>query len=346
MAAKTKKKKSKTGLLIVFFVVLAVLGTVLFKVFGPNVSSHTNGDYLYIHTGSNFDQAMVSLEQGGFVSDPGFFSFIARRMGLPAHIRPGRYKITAHMSNYRIIRLLHSGKQSPVKLVINKLRTRQDLVRLISANLEPDSNTVYKLFHDPVFLAQFEVDTNTLTSIIIPDTYEFFWNTTADKALKKIARNHAKFWDDTRKEQAKQHGLTPLQATIVASIVDEETNMNEDKPRIASVYLNRIQKGMKLQADPTVKFAIGDFTIKRVTGPMLGTASPYNTYMYEGLPPGPICTPSVSSLNAVLTSPRTTYLYFCAKEDFSGYSNFASDYNEQLKNAAKYRKALDERGIH
>ncbi len=340
-----KKKGSKTGLVLVI-IILAVLGWGLFKVFGPNIRSHVQGDYLYIRTGSNFNQVMASLEHGGFVSDPTIFNFVAGRMGLPSHIHPGKYKISSHMSNYKIIRLLHSGKQTPVKLVINKLRTRQDFVRLLAANIEPDSITISQMFRDPVYLAQFGLDTNTLMGAVIPDTYEFYWNTTADKVFRRIEKNHARYWDATRREQAKQQGITPMQATIVASIVDEETNINDDKPKIASVYLNRIKKGMKLQADPTVKFAIGDFSIRRVTGPMLENTSPYNTYLYEGLPPGPICTPSVSSLNAVLTSPKTTYLYFCAKEDFSGYSNFASTYDEQIKNAAKYRKALDARGIH
>jgi len=343
--AKAKKKKSRTGLIIVV-IIIAALALVTFKTFGPNTGTFTQGEYLYIHTGSDYEKVKEALQQGGFVADMFSFNFFASRLGLPTHIHPGKYRITRHMSNYNLIRLLHSGKQTPVKLVINKLRTQKDFIRLLSANLEPDSNTVYQLLHDPSYLSQFGLDTNTMIGAVIPDTYIFIWNTTADKVFRKIERNYSKFWDDTHKQEAKDHNLTPIQATIVASIVDEETNISEDKPKIASVYLNRLKDGMKLQADPTVKFAIGDFSIRRVTGPMLENTSPYNTYMYSGLPPGPICTPSVSSIEAVLTAPKTTYLYFCAKEDFSGYSNFASTYSEQLKNAAKYRKALDERGIH
>lgn len=343
--AAAKQKRSRV-VMVVLLIVLATISLGLFKVFGPTTSLHTHGDYLYIHTGSNYDRVKDALKEGGFVSDMWTFDLVARQVGLPAHVHPGKYKIGALTSNYRIIRLLYSGRQTPVKLVINKLRTKKDFIRLLSANLEPDSSIVSKQLNDPVYLAQFGLDTNTAIAAVIPDTYEFFWNTTADNAFRKIEKNRARYWNETRQQQAKDHGLTPIQATIVASIVDEETNVTDDKPKIASVYLNRLKAGMKLQADPTVKFAIGDFSIRRVTGPMLETPSPYNTYMYEGLPPGPICTPSISSLNAVLTSGKTNYLYFCAKDDFSGYSVFAATYNEQLKNAAKYRKALDERGIH
>jgi len=343
--AKSKKKSSATGLIITI-IILLVIGVLLFKSFGPNTSRHTNGDYIYIHTGSGYEQLKTALDQGGFVSDMFTFDLIAGRLGLPAHIHAGRYKITPHMSNYKIIRLLRSGRQSEVKLVINKLRKRKDFIRLLASSLEPDSATIAQLLQDPTYLAQFGLDTNTLIGAVIPDTYEFFWNTTADKAFRKIEKNYTKFWTPERKDQARQHDLTPMQAVTIASIVDEETNMPADKPKIASVYLNRVRTGMRLQADPTVKFAIGDFSIRRITGPMLQIVSPYNTYMYAGLPPGPICTPSASSVQAVLSSPKTTYLYFCAKEDFSGYSNFASTYDEQLKNAAKYRKALDARGIH
>jgi UPF0755 protein len=242
--------------------------------------------------------------------------------------------------------MLRSGRQAPVKIVIHKLRTKKELVHLLSANLEADSFRMRQLLSDPVFLLNYGLDTNTAMAAILPDTYEFYWNTTAEKAFKKIAKNYQRFWDDGRKEAARKKGITPIQATIVASIVEEESNKADDKPKIASVYLNRLRIGMRLQADPTVKFAVGDFTIRRIGGPMLDHDSPYNTYKYAGLPPGPICTPSPVSIDAVLQAPATTYLYFCAKDDFSGYHVFASTYEEQIKNARAYQKALDARGIH
>jgi UPF0755 protein len=342
--AKTKKKGS--GSARVILIILFVIALFLFKIFGPNTGDFREGTYLYIHTGSDYEALKKALTDGGFVNGIYSFDLMARVRKLPAHIHPGKYKIEKGMSNFSIVRMLRNGRQTPVKLVINKLRTKHDLVNLLSTNLEADSAQLKQLLHDPSYLSEFGLDTNTAMCAIIPDTYDFFWNSSADKAFRKLEKNYAKFWDETRKQQAKNQGLTPTKATVVASIVDEETNMNEDKPKIASVYLNRLNKGMKLQADPTVRYAIGDFGIRRVTGAMLEYNSPYNTYMYEGLPPGPICTPAASSVDAVLTAPKTTYLYFCAKDDFSGYTVFASTFDEQIKNAHAYQKALDARGIH
>ena len=343
VAAKKKRSRSLFVLFIIFFVVLLLS---LFKVFGPNTGTFTQGEYLYIHTGSDYEKVKDALQGGGFVSDMLSFDLLAKAAKIPTHIHPGKYLVKQGMSNYSIIRMLHAGRQTPVKIVINKLRTKHDLITLLSANLEADSFSLTQLLHDPDYLSQFGLDTNTAMCLVLPDTYDFFWNTTADKALRKIERNYSKFWDDTRKQQAHDHNLTPVKAIILASVVDEETNINEDKPNIASVYLNRIRIGMKLEADPTVKFAMGDFTIRRIKGAMLQNPSPYNTYIYLGLPPGPICTPSVSSIQAVLEAPKTNYLYFCAKEDFSGRSNFASTYDQQLKNAHAYQKALNARGIN
>jgi UPF0755 protein len=287
-----------------------------------------------------------ALQEGGFVNSMMSFDLLAKIFKLPAHIHPGKYRITPGMSNYRMIRMLRSGKQAPVKLVIHKLRTKNDLVHLVSNNLEADSFQLRKLLSDPAFLLQYELDTNTAMCAVLPDTYEFFWNTSAEKAFKKIAKNYERFWNDDRKQAARKKNITPIQATVVASIVEEESNKADDKPKIASVYLNRLRINMRLQADPTVKFAVGDFTIRRIGGPMLDYDSPFNTYKYTGLPPGPICTPSVASIDAVLQAPATTYLYFCAKDDFSGYHVFATTYDEQIKNARAYQKALDARNIH
>ena len=342
----TKKKRSRRPFFVVVFIIIVVFVFSIFKVFGPNTGTFTQGEYLYIHTGSDYEKVKNALQGGGFISDMLSFDLLAKATKIPTHIHPGKYLIKEGMSNYSIIRMLHAGRQTQVKLVINKLRTKHDLITLLSSNLEADSLSLKQLLEHPGYLSQLGFDTNTIMCLVLPDTYDFFWNTTADKALRKLERNYSKFWDDARKKQAREHNLTPVQAIILASVVDEETNINEDKPNIASVYLNRIRKGMKLEADPTVKFAMGDFTIRRIKGAMLQNPSPYNTYIYLGLPPGPICTPSVSSIQAVLEAPKTTYLYFCAKEDFSGRSNFASTYDEQLKNAHAYQKALNARGIN
>jgi len=344
--AKAKKNKHTRWTLILLLIIGAICVFGFYVLFGPNTGAFTQDEYLYVSTGATYEQVITTLEESHYLSDMNGFKLVAKAMKLPEHIHPGRYKIKKRMSNFNVVRMLRSGKQEPVRLVINKLRTRNDFTRLVGMNIEADSFELVRLMEDSAFLSEFDVTPGTAMAMILPDTYEFFWNTPADKALRKIGKNYLRFWNKQRKQKAAAQGVTPLQATVIASIVEEETNMTSDKPKIASVYLNRVKKGMALQADPTVKFAIGDFAIKRVTGAMLQFNSPYNTYMYPGIPPGPICTPSVVSLNAVLDAPRTSYLYFCAKADFSGYSAFASTYDEQVNNANAYRRALDARGIH
>jgi UPF0755 protein len=340
------KKRGPKPISFIIILLLLTLGLGAWLVLGPNTGSLNEGEYLYIHTGATYENLLQELEKGGYVKNMWSFKTLADRANLPTHVHPGKYHIFPGMSNYAMVRMLHAGRQTPVKLVINKLRTKQDFISLLGRNLEADSITLRQLFHNPAYLDSFGLDTNTVMCGVMPDTYDFYWNTGADKAFRKIVQNYQHYWTPERQKQAKDQGLTDNEAIVIASIVDEETNKNDEKPKVASVYLNRLHNGMKLQADPTVKFAVGDFSIRRITGAHLQTVSPYNTYMYSGLPPGPICTPAPSSIQAVLTAPKTQYLYFCAKEDFSGYHNFAATYDEQLKNAHAYQQALDARGIH
>lgn len=232
-----------------------------------------------------------------------------------------------------------------MRLVLKKLRTKQDLLLLIAKNLEADTATLAYMLGDNTFLGQYGLDSNTALCAIMPDTYEFFWNTSAEKVFAKIAKEYVAFWTAERKAKAAALGLSPQQVIIIASIVEEETNKNDEKPLVASVYINRYRIGMKLQADPTARYAYGDFMIKRITGVQTRYEHPYNTYRQAGLPPGPICTPSGKSIDAVLQAPSNKLLYFCAKEDFSGYHNFASTLAEHGANARKYHQALDARGI-
>lgn len=339
-----KKRRTRWWL----WLLLLVIGTAalaLYKTFGPNTGPMQQGNYLYIRTGSTYDDVKRSLTGGGFLKDTWSFELLADYADLPAHVYAGRYKIIPGMSNYDIIRLLRSGRQELIKMVVNKLRTRQDFISFVSSRLEADSAALHKLMLDNSFLAQYHLDTNTAMCAVIPDTYEFFWNTSAEKAFKKIAANYTGFWNESRMQKARSRNLSPAEISVIASIVEEETNKNDEKGNIASVYMNRLGIGMRLQADPTVKFAVNDPTIRRVTGAHLQYDSPYNTYMYAGLPPGPICTPSKTTLDAVLDAPHTKYLFFCAREDFSGYHSFAATLAEHLKNASRYQQALNERGI-
>ncbi|MBC7554716.1 MAG: endolytic transglycosylase MltG [Taibaiella sp.] len=340
--AKAKKKKSR--LPVIVFLSLVALGAVfMFLVFGPNAGRDR---FIYIKNGSTYDQLLQHIKDSGYVRDAATFNLVAKQWQLPDNIHPGKYQVKRGMSIFSLVKKLRYGRQTPVRIVINKLRTKADFIDLLANNLNIDGEQLADMLQQPQYMAEFGLDTNTVMCAVIPDTYEFYWNTTCDKVFRKIQKNYTRFWTGHRMEQAKKHGLTPTQAAIVASIIEEETNRSEDKPKIASVYLNRIDKGMKLQADPTVKFAIGDFTIRRVTGVMLRTESPYNTYYVAGLPPGPICTPSPATVDAVLQAPKTDYIYFCAKADLSGASVFAATGEEHIKNARAYQQALNARGIH
>lgn len=332
-------------LLITIGAIVAVLGLVAAYLFFGN-NSNKQEQYLYIPTGANYDTVTAILHREHVLNNNWSFEQLAKIADYPKKVKPGRYKITQGMSSYQIVRMLRSGSQSPVKLVINKLRTKQDFANFVAANLEVKADSILYLLNDTVFTKTHHADTNTAMCLIIPDTYEFYWNTTATKALNKIAANYKKFWNDNRLQKANAKNLSPNEVITMAAIVEEETNMEGDKGNIASVYINRLKIGMPLQADPTVKFAIGDFSIKRITGNHITIVSPYNTYKNTGLPPGPICTPSKKTIDAVLNAPDTKYLYFCAREDFSGYSNFAATLSEHLKNARAYQQALDARGIH
>jgi UPF0755 protein len=345
MTASKKRKKSGGVFLVLLTLIIGAL-YVTYMIFGPNTGSFGKEKYLYIRTGSDFGQVIAALQENGIVNNIQSFTAVARAMKYPDKVRAGKYRIKGGMSNFKLVRMLRAGNQFPVKVVIHRLRTKADLVRVLSTYLEADSARFMHLVTDQEYLATLGTDTNALLAIVMPDTYEFYWNTPPEKALEKLKKTATRFWTTERTEKARIHGINPLQAIIIASIVDEETNANSDKPLIASVYLNRLRIGMPLQADPTVKYAIGDFGIRRVTGAMLQFNSPYNTYKYPGLPPGPICTPAISTIDAVLNAPSTTYIYFCAKADFSGYSVFASTFDQQIRNANAYRKALNTRGIH
>ena len=313
--------------------------------FGSNTGDFGNKTFLFIPTGSSYAELLKNMDTNHVVKNIQSFDKMAQRIGLSSSVHAGKYQIKAGMGNFTIAQMLKGGKQIPVKLVINKLRTKDDIVRKVCGSLEADSNEMRTLFSDTSFLSKYEIDSNQIQAIILPDTYQFYWNTGSRKAMEKIAKNFMKFWTNDRKLKAKKLDLTIAQVITLASIVEEETNMEEDKPKIASTYINRLRKGMPLQADPTLKYAIGDFSLKRLFEGHMKFPSPYNTYRNVGLPPGPICTPTGNTIDAILDAPATDYLYFCAREDLKGYSNFAATYAAHLVNAKKYQEALNRRGI-
>lgn len=333
----------KKIILIILLIVFIAGGFLAWKIMGANTTFNEKRKFLYIRTGSGFVDLMKDIRTGDFIENPELFSVIARRLGLPEKIKAGKYEIPKGASILSIARMLRNGKQSPVNLVITKLRTKEDFARFAGKQLECDSLAIITYLNNIDSLKGNGLDSNTVMTAIIPNTYTFYWNTTASRMFQKLKNEGERFWTEERLQKARDMGLTPVEIYTMASIIEEETNKYDEMPLMASVYLNRVNKGMRLGADPTIKFAGRNFAAKRVTLKMIAETaeSPYNTYRNYGLPPGPICTPSVKTLDAVLNAEKTNYLYFCAKADFSGYHAFAATDAEHLKNARAYQKALD-----
>lgn len=332
----------KKVLLVVFIFLLAAGGYVAWLFLGPSTAFKDDAKFLYIKTDSaNKESILNNIKQGDYIKHPGYFEWLATRMQYWTSIRPGKYEIKKNESLLGIVRMLRNGRQTPVNLIITKLRTKSDFARLTGNKLEFDSTEMMAFFNNTDTLKNYGVNIETAMTIVLPDTYTYFWNTTPSNVFQKLYAVHLKFWTEEKKEKAMQHGLTPQQVYILASIIDEETRAKTDKPNIASVYLNRISRGMPLQADPTVKFALQDFGLKRIYQKHLLFESPYNTYRNKGLPPGPIATPSKATIDSVLTSPKTDYLYFVANSDFSGSHIFTTNYNDHLKYARIYQQALN-----
>ncbi|GGA85611.1 endolytic transglycosylase MltG [Puia dinghuensis] len=331
-------KKFILGFVLILLVVGVFAG---WRLFGSATAFSGENYYLYIHNGMTYEQVLDTLKEENVLKSPAFFNFLAARMDYPQNVRAGKYEIKRGMSLLAILRMLHNGRQVPVKIVITKFRTLEGLASAIGKKLECDSADLGSYLHNNDSLQAFGLDSNTVMAMVVPNTYTYFWNTAPSGVFRKMYTAYKAWWTPDRIEAAKARGLTPVTATILASIVEEETTVEADKGKIASVYLNRMAKGIRLSADPTIKYALRDFDLRRIYDKYLLVESPYNTYQHEGLPPGPICTPSEATLKDVLASPATDYLYFVAKPDFSGYSNFAATYKEHLAYAKAYRDALD-----
>lgn len=345
MAKRTRKILIR--LILTFFILLLVAGGFLYWViFMPNTAHFKDETYFYIPTGAVYKNVLDSLETRSLLKHPENFDQVAGFLDYPQKVIAGKYQLKQGMNNFELVKLLRSGRQTPVRLIINKERTKADIAQLLATKLEPDSAAFMAIFQDTAFLKKMGYDTNTVVCAVIPNTYQFFWDTDAKATFERLAKERDKFWTEDRRAFADSIGLSPNEIYILASIIEEETTKLKDKPLIASVYLNRLERGIKLYADPTLKFALQNFALKRIAGKTLYVQSPYNTYLNAGLPPGPICTPSIKTIEAVLHAPKTSYLYFCAKPDFSGYHNFAVTYSEHLRNARAYHRALDKRNIH
>lgn len=328
------------------FLLLAYIGCNLYvKVFGDNVSELKEEYTLCIPTGAIYADVLELLLSHGIVKNLEEFDWVAQKMNYPNHVNPGRYIITDKMSNRELITILRSGSQVPIQLMLGKFRTKQDLAGYVSFQLEADSSQLVQLLNDELFLSELNVNSDNVLSIFIPNKYEFYWNTNAEKFLKRMHREYERFWYNGREQLARKNNLDPFTATTLASIVEEESYREDERPAIAGVYLNRLKRNMRLQADPTVKFALQNFELKRILKRHTNYDSPFNTYRITGLPPGPICTPSISSIEAVLNPQKHEFLFFCARHDFSGYHAFATTYKEHMENARRYQSALNENNI-
>lgn len=314
------------------------------KVFGPG--ARFAGDRIVlIPTGADFDQVVDSLNAQGLLTDERTFRLLAQRKKYPERVRPGRYKVAGGTSLNALVNKLRAGEQDPVKVTFTNVDHLPELAGRVARAIEPDSLTLLRAFLDPALQQEVGLTPATMISLFIPNTYEFWWTTTPQQFVARMRREHDAFWTEARRAKAAAHKLSPAEVATLASIVQAETVKMDDAPRIAGVYLNRLRIGMPLQADPTLKFAVGDRGIQRVLNVDKQVDSPYNTYKYTGLPPGPINMPEPRFIDAVLDAERHDYLYFCARADLSGYSEFSRTYEQHQVHAQRYRRALNARGI-
>jgi UPF0755 protein len=306
----------------------------------------TETKYVYIYEDNqDFGVLCEELRASAGCKNVKLFELLAEFRKYPENMKPGRFAVEPGMSNNILLNRLRRGQQAPIRLTFNNIRLISDLTDRLSDQLMLESDDLLAYLGDEKYCESLGFDTVTMKTMFIPNTYEVYWNIPADKLIERMKREYDVFWTADRLKKADDIHLSPIEVSILASIVEEETAVPDEYPVVAGLYINRLLKGMSLQADPTVKYAVGDFTLKRILNKHLAVDSPYNTYLQEGLPPGPIRFPSVRGIDAVLNYTHHNYLYMCAKEDFSGRHNFAVTLKEHNRNADKYRAELNRRGI-
>jgi len=350
----SKKKRKSSFFKKVAYSMLAIMfvsgGLKIYELYCfVYVSNVNTGDsdkkYIYIPTGSTLNDVANILYKQNLVINRNAFEWVAEQKKYKRRIHPGRYELVDGMNNNELVDLLRSGNQAPIHLTIQNILTVELLSGWIGRNLEADSSGIHHLLTDVDFLAAYQLKLDEALCLIIPNTYQFNWNTSDSAFVRRMHREYNRFWNASRLAKANTLQLSPVQVSILASIVQLETRKDEELPIVAGVYLNRLRKGMRLQADPTLLRAAGDYSLRRILNKHKKIDSPYNTYKYKGLPPGPICLPDIRTIDAVLNVQAHDYLFFCAKEDFSGYHNFASTYAQHRRNAKRYQRELDRRKI-
>ena len=332
------------------FLGLVIMVIVVYKlyerVYVPNVTLSAEHELFYVPTGSDFEYVIDNLEKQGVIENRKSFRWVAIKKGYDKSVKPGRYKISNEQSNNELVNLLRAGHQDPVMVVFNNVRSLAHVAGKVSRYLEMDSAEFAIWFSDPDLPAKYGFEASIFTSMFVPETYEFFWTTSPEEFTERMNKEYEKFWNGERDRKAKKLEMTRDEVVTLASIVDEETLYNDENSRVAGLYLNRLEQGIPLQADPTLKFAMGDFSRQRILNEDKKIDSPYNTYKNKGLPPGPISIPSVSAIDGVLEFEKHNYLYMCAKADFSGHHAFAQSYSQHKKNAREYQRELNKRRIY
>ncbi len=339
-----KKFNARTYLYIAAAGITIILLLTILHVVIP-VSKSDQTVYLYIDQDDTRDSVLAKIAP--FSNHMGLhgLGMLMRHSSYDKNIHTGRYAIEPHDGAFIVFRHLKNGQQQSMRLTIPESRTIDRLAGYLGRKLMVDSLEFLQAFTDSATLHKLGYDTCTVSALFVPNTYDVYWNISTDAFLQRMQKEHDRFWSGDRTAKAQRLALTPTEVCTLASIIDEETSNNQEKPMIAGMYLNRLREHMPLQADPTIKFALKQFELKRIWQNHLRTESPYNTYRYEGLPPGPIKIASIQGIDAVLNATQHDYLYMCAKEDFSGTHNFARTYREHLQNAARYSNALNARGI-
>lgn len=341
------RKIIKWGISTVAIIAAIVIGVTMYGYYYVKLQTVELSEtvYIYITPEDNSTTIINKINNAAHPASAKGFEMLAKHNNFDSRKRSGKFAINNGESMYDIYRRIVSNEQTPVKLTVPSTRTVQQLVGVLSRQLMMDSLELSEFTRHKIYLSRIGYNEKTLPSLFIPDTYEVYWNIKPERLMIKFMEEHTRFWNKSRLAKANELGLTPEQVATLASIVDEETNNNEEKPIVAGLYLNRLKKGMPLQADPTVKFALGDPTRRRILNKDLEVESPYNTYKYKGLPPGPIRIPTKQALESVLNYNKHDYIYMCAKEDFSGQHNFAKTLSEHNANAQRYQQALNKRNI-
>jgi UPF0755 protein len=325
---------------IVFLIIIFSVLQGYRMILKPNFLIGQSSKPLFISAGTSFAKLQDQLTQGRYISNPVTFKWLARLLHYDKKILPGAYRLQPGMNNWQAIKLLRAGMQEPVKIVLHTASTQKELAEKLTQNIEINAASFQQLLNDAQFIQPYGFTTDNILTMFIPNTYYVYWTISPQELFKRLYKEYQQFWNKERLTKAQQLGLSTQQVSILASIIEKETNQPTEAPIIAGVYINRLKKGMKLQSCPTILYIVNDPSIKRVLHAHTRIDSPYNTYLYKGLPPGPITIPSIAAIDAVLNYQQHHYLYFVIKEDLPGFHYFSKTFQEHKKNAAKYRRIL------